>query len=101
MKIFSLTNPPRAPREPPANQILSTPFVTNLKQLSLFEKIKSLRAGRQSNAITRKSLNLISAEVEVRSSEELICINDFVLTLRYHTTERSIFDCQPLVSLFP
>ena len=95
MKIFSLTNP-----EPPANHVLST-FVTNLKQLLLSGKRKSLRTGRQSNAITRKSLNLISAEVEVRSSEELICINDFVLTLRYHTTERSIFDCQPLVSLFP
>ena len=48
----------------------------------------------------RKCLNLISAEVEVGSSEELIRINDFVCTLRYHTPESSIFDCQS-VSLFP
>ena len=48
----------------------------------------------------RKCLNLISAEVEVGSSEELIRINDFVCTLRYHTLESSIFDCQS-VSLFP
>ena len=91
----------RTPREPPANQILSTPFVTNLKQLSLFERINLWRTGWQSNPITRKSLNLISADVEVRSSEESICIIDFVLTLPYHTPERSIFDCQLSVSLFP
>ena len=66
--------------EPPANQVLSTPFVKNLKQLLLFEKIKPLRTGRRSNVMTKRSLNLISAEVEVRSSEELICIDDFVLT---------------------
>ena len=48
----------------------------------------------------RKCLNLISAEVELGSSEALIRINDFEFTLRYHTPESAIFDCQS-VSQFP
>ena len=42
----------------------------------------------------RKCLNLISAEHEQGSSEDLIDINKFAFTLRYHTPESVIFDCR-------